>query len=239
MPFAPDIAQQALVSCGRHCCICHKFCGTKMELHHIKPEADGGEDSLENCIPLCFDCHADVQSYNPSHPKGRKYAEAELKQHRDRWFGKVQKSGGPVAPPEYLHLDRVVFQRLREILPSRGCISFMRSHDYGGIFPASAHDDLWGLWRECDLPEFEFNDTDLEGLRGELRDKVIKLLGVLARETYPIDSPGGDLKGVPPEWRHEQPERYEKVVEEIHQLVAGICDVYDNLIRLGRRKLAI
>ena len=31
-----------------------------MELHHIKQVAYGGEDTFENCIPLCFDCHADM-----------------------------------------------------------------------------------------------------------------------------------------------------------------------------------
>ena len=33
--------------------------------------ADGGDNSVDNCIPLCFNCHAEVKSYNPKHPKGR------------------------------------------------------------------------------------------------------------------------------------------------------------------------
>lgn len=48
--------------------------------------ADGGDDSAENCIPLCLDCHADVESYNAHHPKGRKYTEKELKGHRDKCY---------------------------------------------------------------------------------------------------------------------------------------------------------
>jgi len=79
MAFPPDVAEQALVTSGRHCCLCHKFCGTKMELHHIQQKANGGEDTFENCIPLCFDCHAEVKAYNPKHPKGRQYTENELK----------------------------------------------------------------------------------------------------------------------------------------------------------------
>ena len=61
MPFSEDIKIKALVSCGRKCCVCHKFCGNNMEIHHIKAKADGGEDSFENAIPLCFDCHAEVR----------------------------------------------------------------------------------------------------------------------------------------------------------------------------------
>ena len=42
MGFPPDVAESALLGCGRCCCICHKFCGTKMELHHIVQKQEGG-----------------------------------------------------------------------------------------------------------------------------------------------------------------------------------------------------
>ena len=86
MGFSQNVANKALVKCGRHCCICKRFVGSKIELHHIKPRAEGGSDELDNCIPLCFECHAEVGSYNPNHPKGKKYTESELKGHRDRWY---------------------------------------------------------------------------------------------------------------------------------------------------------
>ena len=85
MSFSEYIKAIALSACDRHCCICHKFCGLKMELHHIKQKADGGEDTLDNCIPLCFDCHADMGGVNPRHPKGNSYSETELRIHRDKW----------------------------------------------------------------------------------------------------------------------------------------------------------
>jgi len=62
-----------------------------MELHHIVPKYENGTDTFDNCIPLCFDCHADVGSYNPKHPKGRKFTSTELKGHRDNWYAKVAK----------------------------------------------------------------------------------------------------------------------------------------------------
>jgi hypothetical protein len=80
------VKDEVLVACGRHCSICHRFCGVKIELHHIEAESDGGASDVANCIPLCFDCHADVGHYNPRHPKGTKYSPAELRGHRDRWF---------------------------------------------------------------------------------------------------------------------------------------------------------
>jgi hypothetical protein len=89
MGWPHEVSERALLYCGRHCCVCHKFCGVKIELHHIVPKSEGGEDTFDNCIPLCFDCHADVMAYNPKHPKGRKYTTSELKAHRDRWYGEL------------------------------------------------------------------------------------------------------------------------------------------------------
>lgn len=75
-----------LTKTGRHCALCRRFKGTKIELHHIEPEAKGGESTEANCIPLCFDCHADVGNYNSAHPKGTKLSKRELKLHRDKWI---------------------------------------------------------------------------------------------------------------------------------------------------------
>lgn len=80
------VKDEALSSCARRCCICNKFVGTNVELHHIVQEADGGASTLENCIPLCMECHSDVGHYNVRHPKGTKYSPGELRRHRDAVF---------------------------------------------------------------------------------------------------------------------------------------------------------
>jgi len=90
MSFPKDVVDVVLVASGRCCCICHKFCGVRIETHHIRPKSKGGDDSFENCIPLCFDCHAEVEHYNDQHPRRRKFSESELQKHRDAWFSKVE-----------------------------------------------------------------------------------------------------------------------------------------------------
>lgn len=84
------VKEEALVACGRKCCVCHMFCGRNIELHHIEMEAKGGVSTFENCIPLCFNCHAEAGHYNSDHPKGIKYSPAELKKHRNRWYQAVK-----------------------------------------------------------------------------------------------------------------------------------------------------
>ncbi len=88
MPFSKKVKAAAFIKCGRHCCICGKFAGKNMECHHIVQEADGGDNSEENCIPLCLDCHADVKSFNPHHPKGSSFTPSELRGHRDKCYAK-------------------------------------------------------------------------------------------------------------------------------------------------------
>ncbi len=66
--------------------MCHRFCGVKMELHHVEHKADGGSDDIENAIPLCFECHAEVNHYNDAHPRGRKFTKIELLAHKKQWL---------------------------------------------------------------------------------------------------------------------------------------------------------
>jgi hypothetical protein len=82
MGFPPNDVAKLLVDCKRRCSICHRFCGIKIETDHIVPKSEKGTDSIENAIPLCFDCHAEVQLYNPKHPRGRKYTSEELSMHK-------------------------------------------------------------------------------------------------------------------------------------------------------------
>lgn len=107
MGFSDDVQVAALTACQRCCCICHKFCGTKIELHHIKQKADGGEDTFENCIPLCFDCHADMGKADPRHPKGKHYSERELKKQRDNWYEEVKNKREGFSPITDEDIDRL------------------------------------------------------------------------------------------------------------------------------------
>lgn len=81
--FPNSIVEAVLVKCRRHCCVCGIWCGTKIEVHHIDDPEDNSED---NALPVCFNCHAEVKHYNSKHPKGRKFPTTELKKLRDATF---------------------------------------------------------------------------------------------------------------------------------------------------------
>ncbi len=92
MPFNEKDKRSLLIKSGRRCCLCWKYCGTKIEIAHVIPEPEGKPDE-DNGIPLCFDCHAEVGHYNPNHPRGNKFSPKELKEHRERLFRYVAKYG--------------------------------------------------------------------------------------------------------------------------------------------------
>jgi hypothetical protein len=97
MPFPPDVVENLLVKSARHCCICHKRKGTKIVIHHIEQESDGGGNDEDNGIPICSDCHGDM-GYNDRHPSGRKFHPSELRRRRDDWFEYVAQH--PVIPDD-------------------------------------------------------------------------------------------------------------------------------------------
>ena len=86
MPFPKKIRETVLVRSHRRCCVCHKFAGRNVNVHHIVQEADGGENTIDNAICLCLPCHADAGHFNSRHPLGTKYSPDELRAHRDQWW---------------------------------------------------------------------------------------------------------------------------------------------------------
>lgn len=82
-PFKESDKVKMLLWSGRHCCICRKDCGDKIELAHIDPK---GGNNIENGIPVCHDHHIEIGRYNDNHPLGNKYQTKELKKIRDQAY---------------------------------------------------------------------------------------------------------------------------------------------------------
>ena len=111
MGFSQKVVDEAFIRCRRHCCICDEFKGQNIELHHIVPKANGGSDEFDNAIPLCFDCHAMVGSYNAQHPRGRKYSENELKKLRDICYSKYGAIPQNISPTGSIDIFNSWFER--------------------------------------------------------------------------------------------------------------------------------
>lgn len=109
-----DIKIEVLIRAARHCCVCHRYAGLKVEVHHIKQRSKGGTDSLQNAIALCFDCYTDAGHYNSDHPRGTKFSPSELVLARDRWYEIVSqnKISIPIRISEHIHCRHLVLKSI-------------------------------------------------------------------------------------------------------------------------------
>lgn len=234
MPFSNEIKIEAMVACGRFCPICRKPCGNNMELHHIKPEAEGGDNSYDNAIPLCFDCHAEVGQYNSKHPKGIKFTEKELRQHRDNWYGKISESPAVISKSQYIEIDKKTYYTLNKFLPYN-VISYLYIHGMGIPYKDNIFDEIEQFTEVVENPHYEYIDSDLEKAKMNLADSINTFFKDSQSCLFNDD---GRVR-VPPEWAITQPERFYEAVKLLNEDLIVIWEKYDSYIKICRRKLLI
>lgn len=239
MGFPQNVKEEALVLCARHCCLCHLPKGLKMEVHHIKQHSEGGTDTLDNAIPLCFECHADMRSYDHDHPKGLKYSRTELIRRRDDWYATVKHRGISPANQTVSNTDKAVLEHLLKLLPWNGSIQFIRNNNFAGFsFDLDRIRDFDYFVDECENPSFRFDDTALEQDRLQLLLHITDFNRAIGRYTFRVDNTAS-RSTVPPEWELSQPEQFDLAVNTIHNAATAACSAYDRLISGGKAKLGV
>ena len=154
--FKLEDVEKLLVECHRCCCVCHRFCGVKIEMDHIIQQADSGPDTYENAIPLCFECHAEVHSYNPKHPRGRKFQPEELRGHRNQWLAICKDS------PEIFRRGSIA---RAEVGPLQSLIDELEFNEaVASVSPAQGH--------FCPFKERQFLEAVRAGSIAVLRDEL-------------------------------------------------------------------
>lgn len=139
---------------------------------------------------------------------------------------------------EHKELDRKLLVKIKtDILPANGNLGFLRTYDFCGAFLWSDLDEIKKFNLYNNDPEFEFIDIELNALLTIMKMEIEEFLSILGVNTFPLSNPNINASRIPPEWQQEQPERFNKVVDKIHNLTTNICSSYDELIRLGKRKL--
>ncbi len=237
MGFTSKVSEDALVASGRCCCLCHTYCDLNIELHHIKQKADGGEDSYDNCIPLCFNCHAKVKAYNPHHPKGKKFTESELVKHRDNWYKKVALGFTKPLDQEPNKLDYELFDEIKTMLNDSTLEYYLTKLDLRNSFDNSIFNSLNNFLYSSNKPEFEFIDEELEKLKGSLLNSITRFLTFKTKNTFPTDTGQQAIRC----W-HESYDLYDendwKSATEFNGLADEVWNDYCNLIRECRRRFA-
>jgi hypothetical protein len=130
------------------------------------PTEAGGTDEIENAIPVCFECHAEIHSYNDKHPRGRKFLPEELRAHKEQWLEICDEQ------PEVL-LGAI---RDADVGPLQALIDEL---DFNATAASSEHHNIQdGVFHEhhCKFHEHEFLRAVHEGSISILRDEIRGLL---------------------------------------------------------------
>lgn len=132
--FSEEDRIKALLWCERHCCLCGKSCDTNIIIHHIEQEGDNLSD-IDNAIPLCFECHGRIKSYNPKHSVGTSYRNREVKARRDQIYEKYTRK---LVPPIHFEITQLI--RNNYHLPPREFpnVGFNISHNGLTFLPVNA-----------------------------------------------------------------------------------------------------
>jgi hypothetical protein len=137
-------------------------------------------------------------------------------------------------------LDFELYNRIKnQLLPLNGSIAFIRQNNFSGFsFRVDSLNDLHEFEYEFEKPDFEFIDSEMESVFEKIKHHTATFTSLVGDNTWNTRNPNIHTNSVPPEWELEQPERFWDVVNKIHSEAQSICSNYDELIKLGRRKLA-
>ena len=134
-------------------------------------------------------------------------------------------------------VDKQVFNKFMEAVPSDGTIRFLRTNNFAGFsFDWKELKDIDLFTNEHDGPEREFLDPALEAGRQLFRKNCEEFLHFLALNTFPLRN---GRQSLPEEWEVENPKRFFESVKQIHDGSAAVCESYDGLVRNARKKLKV
>lgn len=187
-----EVKANVLYKCKRYCCLCEQYKGIGIEVHHILPKAKGGGDTEDNAIPLCFHCHAEVERYNPQHPKGNNYSAKELKLIRDNFYKRVEGfPGRTIGIMEISDSDKNLLEQFKadytEVLEY--CI---RTDPTAELVNIQLHDRIDALLVDkWSRKKYVFSSQILEGLKRDIMDKLCEFNYYISDKFMRLHEPTG------------------------------------------------
>jgi hypothetical protein len=133
--------------------------------------------------------------------------------------------------------DQSLFREFIEALPSSsGLIAFLTEHDFGHSFGENLIIPVDEFYLEWRVPERQFRDRKLGKAFVKLVDSVDRFRHVLANNTFSLEQ---GRQGVPPEWKLENPERFEKTAAELNESATDVLVSHREFVELAKRRLDV
>ena len=240
-PLPPATQLSVFDRSRRRCALCFQLAGDLTEkrgqIAHL--DDNRANDDEDNLAFLCLDHHSLYDSRTSQH---KNYTMAEVKVARDKLYEAIARGDHLAAPVRQamsntgMEADRQTLARLIEIMVKSGSIDFLRTNNFAGW--SFERSQLDGIQQFLSLngPEYEYIDPDLEALRAAFRKACSTFMACVATNTFVVGNAG--RQGVPEDWETDQPERFDRVVNELHTGADTLCTAYDELVRSARKKLS-
>lgn len=236
-----EIETSVLANSARRCALCFHLDGDLSEKHGQIAHLDQNRsNSIEdNLVFMCLPHHSLYDSTTSQH---KNYTLHEVKSARANLYKLVAQgkhlNASALLPYAQMEADKRILHDLLEIVPSNGSINFLRTKNFAGwSFELNRLEQIETFFHERNGPEHEFLDSELEEARQNFRTCCGTALSAIAVNTFPTDTPG--WQSLPEDWEFEFPKRFRESTEAIHSANEAVCQAYDNLVRLARRKLAV
>lgn len=236
-----DTETAVLAKSARRCALCFHLRGDLTEqlgqIAHL--DEDPSNFAEDNLGFMCLIHHSVFDSKTSQH---KNYTIPEVKLARTRLYQLVAegKHLTPAAAQPYLQAeaDKKTLRDFMELVPSNGTIRFLRDRNFAGFsFEEKRLEDLEAFYISRGGPDHEFIDAELEAARQKFRQSSRRLDIAIGTYTYPTNNEG--RQSVPADWEIDNPESFNNAVTEIHAASDAVCEAYDQLVRLARKKLAV
>jgi hypothetical protein len=130
--------------------------------------------------------------------------------------------------------DIALFEEFLRLLPSSGCISFIKDYDFHGPFRLDNLKPLFTFLYSWDKPEREFRDRGLDRKRRELLRAADSFLQLVGHHTSPQTE---HINSLSPTLQRDQPEEYTRIGNEINSAADKVVKCHINIVRASRKKL--
>lgn len=132
------------------------------------------------------------------------------------------------------NLDKELYLRIKEMVYN-SCY-FVGEWDFASPSKSERINSLYEIEHYERLPEFIFMDKEMENLKSQLFKVIFNFTDLYAGGTFPKRD---GLQEIPPEWRYNQEERYNRVRDELNRLGREIWKLFYDLFILGRQKYGV
>lgn len=132
--------------------------------------------------------------------------------------------------------DLKLYEEYLQLMRSDGVIGFIDEFNMAGFsFPSKKLDPLLDFVANWNAPEREFSSPEIDKVRLELWNMAQRYILEISRSTFPANGPGWIT--VPPEWEDRFPDRFDRVVKELHKMAGEIVEIHGRLVRTAKSVL--